>query len=116
MSTDTLLIDTGSSNTWLGASQAYLKTSTSKSTGQNMSVTYGSGSFNGTECEQILILNYFQLHQFAPRDPDIDTVTLSPGLVITSQSIGVASSSVGFRGVDGILGFVSLVCLLASSC
>ena len=53
MSTDTLLIDTGSSNTWLGASKAYSKTSTSKSTGQNVSVTYGSGSFNGTECEQI---------------------------------------------------------------
>jgi hypothetical protein len=115
MSTDTLLIDTGSSNTWLGASQAYSKTSTSKSTGKNVSATYGSGSFNGTECEQISILNYFQLHQFAPRDPDIDTVTLSPGLVITSQSIGVASSSRGFQDVDGILGFMSLVCLSASS-
>jgi hypothetical protein len=38
---------------------------------------------------------------------------LSSALVITSQSIGVASTSQGFQGVDGILGFVSLVCLSA---
>lgn len=31
-------------------------------------------------------------------------MTLSSGLVIKSQSIGVASSSSGFQGVDGILG------------
>ncbi|KIM81488.1 hypothetical protein PILCRDRAFT_71813, partial [Piloderma croceum F 1598] len=80
----TLLIDTGSSNTWLGASKAYVKTGTSKSTGQSVSVTYGSGSFSGTEY--------------------LDTVTLSSALVITSQSIGVASTSKGFQGVDGILG------------
>lgn len=36
--------------------------------------------------------------------PDTDTVTLASGLIITSQSIGVASSSAGFDGVDGILG------------
>lgn len=47
----TLLIDTGSSNTWLGAGKAYVKTSTSSSTGKSVSVTYGSGSFSGTECE-----------------------------------------------------------------
>ena len=35
---------------------------------------------------------------------DTDTVTLSSGLVITGQSIGVASTSSGFDGVDGILG------------
>ena len=35
---------------------------------------------------------------------DTDTVTLAPGLVITNQSIGVASSAQGFQGVDGILG------------
>jgi hypothetical protein len=31
--TDTLLLDTGSSNTWIGANKAYEKTSTSKDTG-----------------------------------------------------------------------------------
>lgn len=35
----------------------------------------------------------------------LDQVTLSNGLVITDQSIGVASESSGFEGVDGILGY-----------
>lgn len=35
---------------------------------------------------------------------DTDTVSLSSALVITGQSIGVASSATGFDGVDGILG------------
>ncbi|EKM51579.1 uncharacterized protein PHACADRAFT_261805 [Phanerochaete carnosa HHB-10118-sp] len=80
----TLLIDTGSSNTWVGASQKYVKTSTSKSTGDSVNVSYGSGSFSGTEFT--------------------DTVTLGPTLVIENQSIGVASQAQGFQGVDGILG------------
>lgn len=36
--------------------------------------------------------------------PDTDTVTISSGLKITDQSIGVASEAQGFSGVDGILG------------
>ncbi|KAL1950685.1 hypothetical protein VTO73DRAFT_5809 [Trametes versicolor] len=80
----TLLIDTGSSNTWVGAGQAYKKTSTSKSTGQSVNVSYGSGSFSGTEFT--------------------DTVTISSDLVIQNQSIGVASTAQGFSDVDGILG------------
>ncbi|KZT32608.1 aspartic peptidase A1 [Sistotremastrum suecicum HHB10207 ss-3] len=79
-----LLIDTGSSNTWVGAGTAYKKTSTSVNTGKRVSVTYGSGSFSGTEY--------------------LDTVSLGPSLVIQQQSIGVASTSSGFDGVDGILG------------
>ncbi|PPQ79426.1 hypothetical protein CVT25_002696 [Psilocybe cyanescens] len=85
-----LLIDTGrapssrSSNTWVGADTAYKKTSTSVQTSNKVSVTYGSGSFSGTEFT--------------------DTVTLASGLVIPKQSIGVASKSTGFEGVDGILG------------
>jgi len=80
----TLLIDTGSSNTWVGAGQKYVKTSTSKSTGNSVNVSYGSGSFSGSEFT--------------------DTVTLAPNLVIDSQSIGVASTAQGFDDVDGILG------------
>jgi hypothetical protein len=43
--------------------------------------------------------------------PDIihlgtDEVTLGKGLVIKKQSIGVATTSSGFSGVDGILGYV----------
>jgi pepsin A len=80
----TLLIDTGSSNTWVGANKPYVKTSTSKDTGGTVSVTYGSGSFSGEEFK--------------------DTVTIAPKLVIKTQSIGVASQSQGFNTVDGILG------------
>ncbi|KAG1742570.1 acid protease [Suillus lakei] len=80
----TLLIDTGSSNTWIGASTRYNPTSTSVDTGNTVAVSYGSGNFSGEEYT--------------------DTVTLSTGLVITEQSIGVASNAEGFDGVDGILG------------
>ncbi|KAJ6580000.1 aspartic peptidase A1 [Mycena vulgaris] len=76
-----LTIDTGSSNTWIGASRSYVQTSTSVSTDQRVRVTYGTGDFS--------------FH---------DQVTIAPGLVIPNQSIGVARSSNGFEGVDGILG------------
>ncbi|KAG2078091.1 aspartic peptidase A1 [Suillus decipiens] len=79
-----LVVDTGSSNTWVGASTKYAKTRTSINTGQRVEVDYGSGHFSGTEY--------------------LDTVTLGSGLTITKQSIAVASSSSGFSGVDGILG------------
>ncbi|KAG1884799.1 acid protease [Suillus subluteus] len=80
----TLLIDTGSSNTWVGANTPYTRTNTSVDTGNSVSVSYGSGRFSGEEY--------------------LDTVTLSSDLVITGQSIGVAKNAQGFNGVDGILG------------
>ncbi|TDL23259.1 acid protease [Rickenella mellea] len=80
----TLLIDTGSSNTWVGAGKKYVHTSSSKKTGDSVSVTYGSGSFKGFEFT--------------------DTVTLGKNLIIQNQSIGVATTSTGFNDVDGILG------------
>ncbi|KAG2062218.1 acid protease [Suillus hirtellus] len=79
-----LIVDTGSSNTWVGANTKYVKTKTSVDTGEPVAVTYSSGSFSGTEYT--------------------DTITLGTGLTIPSQSIGVASTSSGFSGVDGILG------------
>ncbi|KAH7925602.1 acid protease [Leucogyrophana mollusca] len=79
-----LLIDTGASNTWVGAGTQYTPTSTSQNTGDTINVSYGSGTMSGTEYT--------------------DTVTLSPSLVIQNQSIGVASSAQGFSDVDGILG------------
>ncbi|KAJ7897160.1 aspartic peptidase A1, partial [Mycena olivaceomarginata] len=79
-----LIVDTGSSNTWVGATKKYVVTSTSTKTTSRVSVSYGSGSFSGTEFT--------------------DQVTLATGLVIPKQSIGVASTSSGFDGVDGILG------------
>lgn len=59
------------------------------------SVSYGSGSFSGTEYT--------------------DRVTISSSLVIPSQSIGVASSATGFDGTDGILG-IGPVALTAGKC
>ncbi|KAE8444142.1 hypothetical protein EG329_000830 [Mollisiaceae sp. DMI_Dod_QoI] len=79
-----LIVDTGSSNTWCGAQTSCEKTSTGKSTGGSVSVSYGSGSFSGTEYT--------------------DTVSFG-GLTVKSQSIGAASRSSGFSGVDGIIGF-----------
>ncbi|KAG2369291.1 aspartic peptidase domain-containing protein, partial [Suillus spraguei] len=81
----TLLIDTGSSNTWVGAKTSYKVTDTSMDTGHPVSVNYGSGRFSG---EQYL-----------------DTITLSD-FVITQQSIGSANMSQGFDNIqiDGILG------------
>ncbi|KAG2360775.1 aspartic peptidase domain-containing protein, partial [Suillus spraguei] len=79
-----LLVDTGSSNTWVGATAKYVVTKTSVNTHQPVAVEYGSGSFSGTEY--------------------IDIVTLGSGLTIPKQSIGVASTSSSFTGLDGILG------------
>lgn len=72
------------SNTWCGAQQACEKTSTGSATGGQVSVSYGSGSFSGSEYT--------------------DKVSFG-GLTVNKQSIGAASSSSGFSGVDGIIGF-----------
>ncbi|KAG2344507.1 acid protease [Suillus weaverae] len=80
----TLLIDTGSSNTWVGANLPYNPTTSSQDTGNTINVSYGSGTMSGEEYT--------------------DTVTLGSNLVIQNQGIGVASSAQGFQGVDGILG------------
>ncbi|KAG2101602.1 aspartic peptidase domain-containing protein, partial [Suillus discolor] len=74
----TLSVDTGSSNTWIGANKAYEKTATSQDTGNTFK--YASG------------------------EEYIDTVTLNSDLVIDNQSIGVASSTSIGDGVDGLLG------------
>lgn len=71
------------SNTWCGAQSRCEGTSTGKSTGGRVSVSYGSGSFSGSE--------YTDVVEFG-------------GLTVRSQSIGAASSAQGFQGVDGILG------------
>ncbi|KAH9036481.1 aspartic peptidase A1 [Lactarius pseudohatsudake] len=80
----TLLVDTGSSNTWIGAGKPYVPTGSSVPLPDSVCVTYGSGSFCGMEV--------------------LETVTLSPTLVVHNQSIGIASTSTGFQGFDGILG------------
>ncbi|CZT13038.1 probable aspartic proteinase precursor [Rhynchosporium agropyri] len=78
-----LVVDTGSSTTWCGAQERCERTATGTSTGNSVTVRYGSGSFSGTEY--------------------IDEVSFG-GLTVTSQSIGAAFSATGFQGTDGILG------------
>ncbi|KAI8868238.1 acid protease [Ramicandelaber brevisporus] len=79
-----LLVDTGGANTWIGAGKPYVKTSTSKDTGNKVSIKYNNGEFSGTQYT--------------------DQITISPELVIDNQSIGVASAATGFNDVDGVLG------------
>ena len=121
----TLLIDTGSSNTWVGADKQYVKTSTSKSTGKQVvglhQVLMNSRdflltiSFPERQLWLWLVLGHrVYVHRLSwPCNVDIliryvlvdtDQVTLSDSLVIQNQSIGVASTAQGFQGVDGILG------------
>ncbi|KAI0634429.1 family A1 protease [Trametes polyzona] len=99
-----LLIDTGSSNTWVGSRPLVNPFLPSLSTGllQNVvNVEYGSGFVTGVEVT--------------------DRLTLPNGPTIEGQSIGTALLSGGFSDVDGILGLgpVGLTCgtlLLGDSC
>ncbi|KAG2352561.1 aspartic peptidase domain-containing protein [Suillus spraguei] len=86
-----LILDTGSSNTWVGGDREYLETNDSFDTEDPVRVVYGSEnddeetSFDGT---------IFR-----------DTVTLGDGLTVTEFPLGVAYFSEGFDdGEDGVLG------------
>jgi hypothetical protein len=65
------------------------------------SVTYGTASFFGMYL--LSVSRLLSLHSNSGSEYT-DTVTIAPGLSIFQQGIGVASSSAGFNGVDGILG------------
>ncbi|KAI0768263.1 acid protease [Trametes elegans] len=81
-----LLVDTGSSNTWVGAGTPFVKSRSTQATKDAVSVVYGSGEFSGA------------WKQF------LDRIDLGSGLIVNGQSIGVADQSQGFEGVDGVLG------------
>ncbi|KAG1820842.1 acid protease [Suillus subaureus] len=83
----TLLVDTGSSLTWIGANKPYKQTNTSHDTRNQFYIAYAGGS--SIEGEEYT-----------------DTVTLNSDLVIANQSFGVTSASAAstMRGLDGILG------------
>ncbi|KAF8330516.1 acid protease [Amanita rubescens] len=77
--TYTLLVDTASANTWIGANQRYQPSPSSQDTGETVKVSYGSGSFSGEEF--------------------MDTVRFG-SLVIEGQSFGVASTVSRIGPVD----------------
>ncbi|KAJ4473168.1 family A1 protease [Lentinula aciculospora] len=78
-----LIVDTGSSNTWVGANpENRLQPGLSLDL---IEVTYGSGAVLAEAIE--------------------DSVDIVPGLVVENQSLGNAIASEGFDGVDGIMGF-----------
>ncbi|KAJ7058017.1 acid protease [Mycena amicta] len=80
-----LLIDTGSSNTWVSAcDKPFNPTETTTDTRNSFNISYGKGECRGTEY--------------------LDQVSLGPGLVIRNQSIGVATEATDMNGMDGILG------------
>ncbi|KAH9903191.1 aspartic peptidase A1 [Cubamyces lactineus] len=93
-SPDQLIVDTGSSNTWVGANagKPYMPSTTTQYTGDAVAVQYGSGAFSGKPEPYPVGLEV------------LDTITLTGGLTLTNQSIGVALAAEGFDGADGILG------------
>jgi len=81
---DNFIIDTGSGNTWIGGNKTYVPSSTSIKTADMFNISYGMGFAAGAEY--------------------LDQVSLG-GLIISNQSIGVASTFSGVTwGCDGILG------------
>ena len=83
---DDLLIDTGSSYTWVGSDKRYVKTSDARDTGRTFTIRYGSGTAEGEHYTANLQFTGFS------------------GSTMKNQGFGVASSSSGFGNVDGILG------------
>ena len=79
-----LIFDTGSSDLWVqSANYKPASSSTSKSLGETFSITYGSGSASGKEYT--------------------DDITI--GSYTFKQELGVATTSSGFTGTQGLVGF-----------
>jgi cathepsin E len=91
--TYTLIVDTGSANTWISdptkGGMPYARTKTSHGTGNRVGVKYASGYFKGNEF--------------------LDDLTLGKGLRAEQQSIGVAYQHRGYNYWDGILGYVVIL-------
>lgn len=79
-----LLVDSGSSNTWIGNNKPYVMTSTSNDTGLSVAISYGSGNMTGKQYT--------------------DRVSLATGLTVEHQSIGVVNDSNFGNDDDGIIG------------
>lgn len=83
----TILVDSGSSNTWIGAnrvSNPYHPSDQSRDLGRNFNISYGSGNVTGS-----LFTDKMKL----------------PGVLSSfDQTFGVANASSGFDGYDGLMG------------
>lgn len=79
-----LVVDTGSSNTWVGAGQPWTPDSSTTSDNEAVSVIYGSGQMEGT------------LYT--------GPVSLGSGITAQEQGFALAKFAQGFQGYDGILG------------
>lgn len=79
-----LVVDTGSSNTWVGAGQPWTPDSSTTSDNEAVSVIYGSGQMEGT------------LYT--------GPVSLGSGITAQEQGFALAEFAQGFQGYDGILG------------
>ncbi|CCL98700.1 uncharacterized protein FIBRA_00704 [Fibroporia radiculosa] len=107
-----LVLDTGSSNTWVGDYTPYARTNTSFPTGEAINITYGIGYIGYTPYArtntsfptgQTLSITYGGASMLG--DEYYDEVTIAPGITIKNQSIGAATNITSFEsGVDGILG------------
>src|SRR6267154_4471068 len=82
--TDELIVDTSSANTWVGANNKYLETSSSINTGKVVNIPYNTGTVVGTQYT--------------------DRVAFDPRHTIWEQPIGVASNDPRIGGADGVLG------------
>ena len=108
--------DVNSANTWVGANQAYVKTSTSSQTLNNVVsslkvLQYASSSlicsqkslpdvFSGmfSKISRSQTLNYLKCGVAGIEY--FDQVTIAPGLVVPIQSIGVATTVVSILTID----------------
>ncbi|KAG2032187.1 aspartic peptidase domain-containing protein [Suillus americanus] len=86
----TFLLDTGSSNTWIGTNKAYQKSGSSYDTGNTFASKVGYGDEKNPK--------------YASGEEYLDYVTLNSDVIIYNQSIGVATSDPGMGNVDGLLG------------
>ncbi|KAG2156904.1 acid protease [Suillus bovinus] len=99
----TLLIDTGSSNTWVGASTPYKHTSTSVDTGNSVSVYYGSGSFSGEEYTDTVTLVASQVQGFNNIDGilGVGPTDLTEGTVSNVGSVPTVTDNLYSKGTIG---------------
>lgn len=79
-----LVVDTGSSTTWVGAGQPWTPDSSTTTNNEAVLVIYGSGQMEGT------------LYT--------GPVSLGNGLTVQNQGFALSQFAQGFQGYDGILG------------